>query len=129
MVPNKKISLLLIDWSEKVEKLLSRVDTDVSLDHARKQAESGCRLIGVHVDGELCGVFMIELTGGEMCVMWGAGAATGIDLTRTVLPMIEKIAKQFNCSVIFFLTKREGLIRKAESIGYAYYETVMKKVL
>jgi hypothetical protein len=79
------------------------------------------------------GVFMLALengeAGNEMSVLWGAGRARDVDLTLTVLPMIETIAAQFDCKAVFFLTRRQGLIRKAEKIGFSYYETVMKKVI
>lgn len=134
MVPfREKIDLKLIQWSPEVEAYLSRVETDVSLDWAKQCAETGDKLIGVMVDGELRGVFMIRLetsdNGKEMSVLWGAGHASGIDLTREVLPEIERIAKEFACKAVFFLTRRKGLISKAESIGYQYYETVMKKAI
>ena len=133
MVHPEKVTLAPVAWSAQVEDFLSTVETDVSLETARKQAAAGCKLVGVFVEGALSGVFMLALENGEagkeMSVLWGAGRARDVDLTFTVLPMIEKIAAQFDCKAVFFLTRRQGLIRKAEKIGFSYYETVMKKVI
>ena len=132
-VQEKQVRLALIDWCDQVEAFLSTVETDVSLSTAKLQASTNCKLLGVFIDGALSGAFMVCIehgeTGQEMCVLWAAGRAREVDLTFTVMPMVEKIAASLGCKAVFFLTRRQGLVKKAEKMGFAYYETVMKKVL
>lgn len=129
----EKVTLAPIEWSEAVEKYLSTIKTDVPLETARQQIANGMRLIGVYTSGALSGVFMVDIEQqGEsrvMWLLWGAGKATGIDLTQTVLPLAESMAKKLGCEKVFFMTRRAGLIAKAEKIGYGYYETTMCKAV
>lgn len=134
MVDRKeKITLAPVTWCAQVEAFLSTVKTEVPLETARQQIASGMKLIGVFADGALSGVFMVDIEQqGEsrvLWLLWGAGKAAGIDLTKTVLPLVETFAKKLGCAKIFFMTRRAGLVAKAEKLGYGYYETVMMKAV
>lgn len=60
-------------------------------------------------------------------VQAAAGAARGVDLTREVLPRIERQAKEQGAGQIAITTRRRGLIKKLRAQGYTVTGVTLRK--
>ena len=76
----------------------------------------------VEQNGECVSAYAIKVVKHENStvawVMAGAGSLEGVDMTATVFPCIEYQAKQLNATQVAVMTKRMGLVKKLESMGY-----------
>jgi hypothetical protein len=82
--------------------------------------------------GEAIGAYVLVVRGGEVWISAAAGRA-GVDLTAAIAALVETQAEQFDS--IAFQTKRRGLVKKTQRLGYqlagAIGEcgTIMRKTL
>lgn len=67
--------------------------------------------------------------GKEGLILAAAGALPGVDLTRQYLPTIEAQLRQEGCEAVTLQTRRPGLRRKLEKLGYRCDAFVMRKTL
>ena len=65
---------------------------------------------------------------GPVCWVMAAGGGTPAhDLTRTVLPHIEAQAAAMGASQVAVTTRRRGLVRKMERLGYEITGITLRK--
>lgn len=60
-------------------------------------------------------------------VMAAMGNAPGTDLTRSVLPLIERIAREQGAGQVAVTTKRAGLVKKMQALGYLESGVTLRK--
>ena len=65
--------------------------------------------------GTVRAAYILQTIGGELWVVLGAGRAD-LDLTAVGLALIEAQGRAFDS--IGFVTRRRGLVKKAQAIGY-----------
>ena len=133
----QEIELRRVGWSPELENLLAQVDLcdpHTSLQYYRNAVEAK-NLIAISVShkGAMVGGFVIGFEDGDVsseCVIYVAGGKlAGVDLTDTVLPAVEGIAKDGGASSIRLHTKRKGMARKALVRGYTPDVVIMRKAL
>lgn len=79
---------------------------------------AGADLFAVTHAGHACLFYALRLTPPRAWLEAGAGHLPGVDLTREVLPLIERQAQAAGCSEIGITTKRRGLIAKLQRAGW-----------
>jgi len=132
-----EIELRRVGWSPELEHVLSMVDLQsphTTLQFYRDAIGSQNLIaIGVHARGELIGAAVIDFddgdVGSECVIVLGGGKLAGVDLTATILPAMEGIAKGGGASSIRFVTHRRGLVSKALSMGYQASQVILRKDL
>lgn len=80
----------------------------------------------VEHDGQIVGAYLLEVTGTEVFILAAAGRAE-FDMTAVFAVLIEQQAAQF--SSVAFKTKRPGLVRKAQALGYVAEGDILRKRL
>jgi hypothetical protein len=87
----------------------------------------------VHVLGKRVGTVLhkvdVEPYGRCFVIVAAVGAHREVDLTATVLPSIEDMARARGCKGVRFHTQRRGLAVKAGASGYDAPEYVLRKRL
>jgi hypothetical protein len=76
--------------------------------------------------GESKGVYVLAVRNGQAFIRWARGEGD-VDLTRTVLPVIEQQCGRLDS--LAFQTARPGLVRKATQQGYEVTGWILKKKL
>lgn len=120
-------------WTDTVEAHLSKMrNINVSLGWFKSEIEAGrAHALLVEVKGEPVGCFVYRIeeaeTGFELAILAAGGAAKGVNLVKTVLPQVEKLAAAKGCKSVRFHTARGGLEIQAAELGYSMTEIVMRK--
>ncbi len=81
----------------------------------------------VEGEGGIVAAYVLQAQGPELWVMAAAGAESGACLTAEMAGQIEARAKAHGFASVGFQTKRRGLVRKAEKLGYEVAGYIMRK--
>jgi hypothetical protein len=106
--------------------MAAKWDTDGGEFDARRLAEICNRFVFEENGVPVCG-FLIEIRGDEAFIM-AAGSVGRQDFTRIGLGAIEGMARK-HFSTVAFATRRGGLIRKAQRLGYTRDGCILRKRL
>lgn len=67
---------------------------------------------------------------GKTCwIVAASGDLPGVDLTKAVLPTIEKQAVALGCQQVAVTTRRSGLVHKLKRAGWREAATTLRKVI
>lgn len=84
------------------------------------------------VENQAGQVVMAYATRPDRGVCWitaAGGDAPGVDLVRSVLPVMERQARAMDCSQIAVTTRRPGLVRKLKKNGFEQSAVTLRKAL
>lgn len=126
------ITLERVAWDAAADRFFSviRGNCPMAPGFYRDEVEvRGSAHIAVSQDGARIGSFVLRDEGAEAVIVAGAGRARGVDLTRAVLPVIERECARAGYEAVRFHTARAGLVAKVAALGWDYQETVMRKGL
>lgn len=111
--------------------MLAKVDTSAGMVEAVDCLAAG-EFFRVYVDGVPVLFYVIELregrAGREAEITLAHGRAD-VDLVDAVLPLIERQAKAAGCQRMRIETRRAGLMKKLERVGYAKASVILRKEL
>lgn len=131
MASTQTLTIDRVEWSADLEALLLAA-ADGDIDEIRLQVGQGAQVFDVRREGKRLAAFVLRVdwltTGPQGVVVVAAGDGEGIDLTRTVLPHIERMFGPEVKSMRIH-TKRPGLVRKLVREGYGKPEWVLTKEL
>ena len=71
--------------------------------------------------------YVLQAQGPELWVMAAAGGEQGTCVTTALTALIEAQARAHGFASVGFQTKRRGLVRKAEKLGYEVAGYIMRK--
>lgn len=91
----------------------------------RAGCESGL-CFGLTLGDQSRGVYVLAVQAGQAYIRWARGVGP-LDLTRTVLPVIEQQVAGLDS--LAFQTARPGLVRKAQAQGYEVAGWILRKKL
>lgn len=80
-------------------------------------------------EGRIVMAYAMRAAGGACWITAAGGGANGVDLVRSVLPVMERQAKALGCQQMAITTKRRGLMRKLKKQGFAESAVTMRKEL
>ena len=128
-----RIDLLPVD-AEKVIEYLRRIDVEKSDTSAGAAiAENICKsgyTFSVQENGKTFAAYNLQIDNhGVAWIMAAGGGRAGVDLTSTVTPSIEAQARELGARQIAFNTKRRGLVRKMERLGFSITSVTLRKNL
>lgn len=91
-------------------------------------------LLGVIQNSEIVmtiGITKKTYTNGtiEAVIVGAAGQVEGCDLVNTIMPELEKIAKNAGCNSMSFQTRRRGLVAKVAKLGYREASKTLRKAI
>ncbi len=114
--------------------LESLVEDDAPLAWWRRQVELGALgVIAVHVEGERVAsvLWRLDQHGGRPCfvICGAAGNHPRFDLMGSVLPALERYARELGCDLVRWHTRRRGLVARGQAMGYGAAEFVLLKAL
>ncbi len=110
------------------------IEDDAPLAWWRRQVELGAMaVIAIHVEGERVASVLWRLGehGGRRCfvICGAAGNHPRFDLTGSVLPALERYARELGCDLVRWHTRRRGLIARGQAMGYGAAEFVLLKAI
>lgn len=92
---------------------------------------TGGQVFGVHSAGRLVMAYVLTMrdhAAARVCwVQAAGGGAPGLDLTRELMPRIEKQAKEQGAGQVAITTRRRGLIKKLRAQGYTVTGVTLRK--
>ena len=123
------------EWSPEMAADLARIeDPSTGVNWLRREVAEG-RLHGLAVTRAgrpVCHVlYRIEdvADGVELMIAAAGGREPGIDLTASLLPGLEALARRAGATHLRFHTRRPGLVRRAGRLGYRTAEIIMRKAV
>lgn len=128
----QKVIISLGEWNEETAQLVALAVQHASLADIERQVTGGrAKLFIVSSEaGAMLGAFVLRVDelarGSEGVIVAAAGSGRDIDLTASVLPVVEKMF--INCVSVRLHTARTGLARKLmRHYGYVTREVVLVK--
>lgn len=122
------------NWTEAAARQFAAVLSYVGVDSLRGQVESGAaQLFELYVDKSFdpCGWYVLRIDqseeGPEGVVVAAVGHWAGVDITATMLPLVEK--QFYGCVSVRVHTDRPGMVRKLLKQGYGQPEMIVRKKL
>ncbi|GGI16899.1 hypothetical protein GCM10008066_06270 [Oxalicibacterium faecigallinarum] len=119
------------DWNPVTEAFIASALSTASIEDIKLQAQNGAVLFAVIDDSEnTVAAFVLRvdtLANFSQGVVVAAGGRADIDLTKHVLPAIERMF--IDCKSVRIHTARVGLIKKLAGQGYRGGEIVLEKEL
>lgn len=115
----KRLDVAVIPWGADAERELTRAQRNLGGDVSPLRdlvAAGRGALLAVLSDGVPCCYVVLGLHGPSCRVAAASGRLPGYDLTRTVMPAIERAAA--GCRAVVLQTARPGLVRKLARMGY-----------
>lgn len=92
---------------------------------------AGGQVFAVHSAGRTVMAYVLAVRQHEAArVCWvqaAAGSAPGVDLTRELMPRIERQAKEQGAGQVAITTRRRGLIKKLRAQGYTVTGVTLRK--
>lgn len=73
--------------------------------------------------------YAMRVAGGACWITAAGGDAPGVDLVRSVLPVMERQARAMGCGQMAVTTKRGGLVRKLQRQGFEQTAVTLRKKL
>ena len=111
-------------WGDELEGWLHHIeDVDRHMSTFQARVTSGeWQALGLELEGEIKAVLIWSVenddAGPVICINAMAGRVPGIDLTRAAVHLARTCGQHLGAVAIRFWTAREGLKRKAESMGF-----------
>lgn len=127
----KSLTIVPALWSKAAASALSEAVPFASSDDLKAQVKAGASLFAVFCDAQPVGFYLLRVdqteSGAEGVLVAASGDLAGVDLTATLVPVIEK---QFTgCRSMRIHTARPGLARKLARMGYRAGEIILRKTL
>ena len=127
----KKLTIERAKWSPVSEKNISLALGTATLNDIKEQVKNGAYLFNVFNNDVVVCSFVLRVDNfsdrSEGVIVAAGGDCENIDLTMSVVPVIEKMF--INCKTIRCHTARAGLTKKMERMGYSVQEIVLTKTL
>ena len=79
--------------------------------------------------GRVVMAYAMRQAGGVCWIIAAGGDAPGVDLVRSVLPVMERQAKALGCGQLAVTTQRGGLVRKLKKNGFEQTAVTLRKAL
>lgn len=79
--------------------------------------------------GNVVMAYAMRAAGGACWITAAGGDAPGVDLVRSVLPVMERQARAMGCSQMAVTTRRGGLVRKLTKHGFEQTAVTLRKTL
>lgn len=80
-------------------------------------------------EGRIVMAYAMRAAGGACWVTAAGGDAPGVDLTKSVLPVMQRQARAMGCDQLAVTTKRGGLVRKLQRQGFEQTAVTLRKKL
>lgn len=130
--PEKPLTLTRGAWGPDSAAWVARAVQQASVEDLRREVAAGSAQLWEVRDGDAVrAVFLLRVehnaAGSEGVILAAAGGVPGVDLTRQVLPHVERLF--LNCRSVRIHTARPGLARKLAGMGYEPAEIVLVKEL
>lgn len=71
--------------------------------------------------------YAMRAAGGACWITAAGGDAPGVDLVRSVLPVMERQARAMGCAQMAVTTRRAGLVRKLKKNGFEQSAVTLRK--
>lgn len=79
--------------------------------------------------GRVVMAYAMRVANGVCWIVAAGGGARGVDLCKTVMPVIERQARELGCTQIAVTTCRDGLVRKLRGAGFGQTAVTLRKSL
>jgi hypothetical protein len=126
MEKTDSLTLRAVSWSQDAESALARAQalSTGSAAPLRALVESGQAALLAACARDLPVLYLVmrvedQARGREGVVLAAAGGLKGHDLTRALLPQLERLFASVGCASVRIQTARRGLMRKLAALGYA----------
>jgi hypothetical protein len=85
----------------------------------------------VNLDGRDVGAIALKISqhsqGDVLWIVGGVGGCKGADMVRDVLPAVEEAAEINRCQFTAITTRRPGMVKKLEAVGYEVTGITLRK--
>lgn len=94
-----------------------------------EDACNGAVTWAVEDGGKVVMAYAMRAAGASCWITAAGGDDPGVDLVRSVLPVMERQAKALGCVDLAVTTKRGGLVRKLKKYGFEQSAVTLRKAL
>lgn len=114
------------------DELAAVADEDFGVEWYLRQIQAGrVRVFHAFAEGLRVGIVLWRIDqqdwGREFVIVAAVGWSEKFDLTASVYPRLDMMAKGMGCKSARFHTQRRGLVKKMEAHGFSAAEYVMRK--
>lgn len=107
-----------------------RADTTLGM-QTLQDACSGAQAIAVDCDGQTVMAYALRPVqhdrGAVLWVMAAGGDLPGVNLTQTIIPVIERQARVYGARQVAITTRRRGLVAQLQGMGYEITGYTLRK--
>ncbi len=123
------LTLKKAQWTEgAAEWLRPACDNLYPLYDLARDVDAGqCTLFNVNSGDEHVASFVLRFDGEEIVIVAAGGYLPGLSLYETITPFIERLAKACGAKYLRGHTRRAGIGRKMEKVGFTLSEWVYRK--
>lgn len=132
-----RLTLRREDWSPAAARDLAVIDlgpasTISEAWFARLVGTGDLALVAGYVEGRRIGTLLYRIDAGDLAeefvIVHAAARVPRVDLTASVIPYFEDLARRLGCISIRAHVERRGMVAKLKGIGWGPSEIVMRKV-